>query len=81
MTGRRGRKRKQLLYDLKEKRGYWKFKEVLDRTVWRPRLGRGYGPVIRQATGINEITGFRAQSRRESLYRLLYPSPYFVNEE
>jgi hypothetical protein len=24
MTGRRGRRRKQLLYDLKEKRRYWK---------------------------------------------------------
>jgi hypothetical protein len=27
MTGRRGRRRKQLLDDLKEKRRYWKFKE------------------------------------------------------
>jgi hypothetical protein len=49
MTGRRGRKRKQLLDDLKEKRRYWKLKEeVLDRTVWRTRFGSGYGPVVRQ---------------------------------
>jgi hypothetical protein len=33
MTGRRGRRRKQLLYDLKEKKRYWKLKEeALDRT-------------------------------------------------
>jgi hypothetical protein len=33
MTGRRGRRRKQLLDDLKDRR-YWKLKEeALDRTV------------------------------------------------
>jgi hypothetical protein len=49
MTGRRGRRRKQLLDDLKEKRRYWKLKEeALDRTLWRNRFGRGYGPVVRQ---------------------------------
>jgi hypothetical protein len=33
MMGKRGRRRKQLLGDLKEKRGYWKLKEeALDRT-------------------------------------------------
>jgi hypothetical protein len=33
MTGRRGRRRKQLLDDLKEKRIYWKLKEkALDPT-------------------------------------------------
>jgi hypothetical protein len=51
MTGRRGRRCKQLLDDLKENRKYWKLKEeVLDRTLWRTRFGRGYGPVIRQTT-------------------------------
>jgi hypothetical protein len=49
MTGRRGRRRKQLLDDLKAKRKYWKLKEeALDRTLWRTRFGRGYGPVVRQ---------------------------------
>jgi hypothetical protein len=49
MKGRRGRRRKQLLDDLKEKRRYWKLKEkALDRTLWRTRFGRGYGPVVRQ---------------------------------
>jgi hypothetical protein len=29
----------------------WKMKEeALDRTLWRTRFGRGYGPVIRQTT-------------------------------
>jgi hypothetical protein len=49
MTGRRGRRRNQLLDDLKEKRRYWELKEeALDRILWRNRFGRGYGPVVRQ---------------------------------
>jgi hypothetical protein len=45
MTGRRGRRSKQLLDDLKGKRRYWKLKEeALDRTVSRIRFGRRYGP-------------------------------------
>jgi hypothetical protein len=48
MTGRRGGRRKQLLDDLKENRRYWKLKEeALDRTLWRTRFGRDYGPVVR----------------------------------
>jgi hypothetical protein len=51
MKGRRGRRRKQLLDDLKEMKRYWKLKEeALDRTLWRARFGRGYGPVVRQTT-------------------------------
>jgi hypothetical protein len=51
MTGRRGRKHKQLLDDLKEKRRYWKLKEeALDHTLWGIRFGREYGPVVRQTT-------------------------------
>jgi hypothetical protein len=51
MTGRRGRRRKQLLDDLKKKIRYWELKEeALDRTLWRTRFGRGYGPVVRQTT-------------------------------
>jgi hypothetical protein len=31
---------------LRKKRIYWKLKEeVLDRTLWRTRFGRDYGPV------------------------------------
>jgi hypothetical protein len=51
VTVRRGKRRKQLLDDLKEKRRYWKLKEeALDRTLWRTRFGRCYGPVVRQTT-------------------------------
>jgi hypothetical protein len=51
MTGRRGGRRKKVLDDLKDKRGFWKLKEeALDRTMWRTRFGRGYGPVVRQTT-------------------------------
>ena len=49
MTGRRGRRRRKLLYDLKERRGYSHLmEEALDRTVWTARFGRGFGHVIRQ---------------------------------
>jgi hypothetical protein len=49
VTGRRGKRRKQLLDDLKEKRGDWKLKEKeLGSTQWKTRFGRGYGPVVRQ---------------------------------
>jgi hypothetical protein len=34
-----------------EKKKYLKLKEeALDRTLWRTRFGRGYGPVVRQTT-------------------------------
>jgi hypothetical protein len=51
VMGRRGRRHKQLLDDLKAKRGHWKLKEnALDGTLWRIRFGRGYGPVVGEAT-------------------------------
>jgi hypothetical protein len=49
VTGRQGRRRRKLLDDLKERRGYSHLKEeALDRTVWRARFGRGFRPVVRQ---------------------------------
>jgi len=46
---RRGIRCKQLLDDLKEKRGYWKLKgEALDRTVWGTGFVSGYGSVIKK---------------------------------
>jgi len=43
VTGRRRRRRKELLNDLKEGREYWKLKEeALDRTMWRTCFERGY---------------------------------------
>ena len=51
VTGRQGRKRRKLLDDLKERRGYSHLKEeALDRTMWRARFGRGFGPVVRQTS-------------------------------
>jgi hypothetical protein len=48
VTGRRGRRRRMLLDDLKERRGYSHLKEeALDRTVWRADFGGGFGPVVR----------------------------------
>jgi hypothetical protein len=49
VTGRQGRRRRKLLDDLKERRGYSHMKEeALDRTMWRARFGRDFGPVVRQ---------------------------------
>ena len=43
VTGRRVRRRRKLLDDLKERRGYSHLKEeALDRTMWRARFGRGF---------------------------------------
>ena len=51
MTGRQVRRRMKLLDDLKERREYSDLKEeALDRTMWRARFGRVFGPVVRQAT-------------------------------
>jgi len=41
----------KLLDDLKERGGYSHLmEETLDRTMWRARFGRGFGPVVRQIT-------------------------------
>jgi hypothetical protein len=49
MTGRQGRRRGKLLDDSKDRRGYCHLKEEgLDRTMWRARFGRSFGPVVRQ---------------------------------
>jgi hypothetical protein len=51
VTGRQGRRRKQILDNLKEARRYWKLKEEAPaHNLWRTRLGRGYGPVVTQTT-------------------------------
>jgi len=48
VTERRGRRRRKMLDDLKERRGYSHLKEeALDRTMWRAHFGRGFGPVVR----------------------------------
>jgi hypothetical protein len=51
VKGRRGRRRRKLLDDHKERRGYSHLKEeALDRTMLTARFGRGFGPVVRQTT-------------------------------
>jgi hypothetical protein len=51
VRGRRGRRHRKLLDDLKERRGYSHLKEeALDHTMRRARFGRGFGPVVRQTT-------------------------------
>jgi hypothetical protein len=51
VTERRGRRRRKLLDDLKERREYSHLKEeALDRTMWRPGFGRGFRLVVRQTT-------------------------------
>jgi len=51
VTRRRGRKRKNLLDELKDRRGYCLLKEEdLDCTMWRNRFGGGFKPVVRQNT-------------------------------
>ena len=57
VTGRQGRRRRKLLDDLKERRGYSHLKEeALDRTMWRARFGRGFGPVVRQTAEWMKLT-------------------------
>jgi hypothetical protein len=57
VTERQEIRRRKLLDDLKERRGYSHLKkEALDRIMWRARFGRGFGPVVRQTTKwMNEI--------------------------
>jgi hypothetical protein len=51
VTGRRGRRRRKLLDDLRKGRECSHLtEEALDRCIWRARFGRGFGPVLRQTT-------------------------------
>jgi hypothetical protein len=63
VTGGRGRRRRKLLDDLKIKRGYSHLKEeALDRTMWRARFGRGFGPVVRQTAKLMNVSANRPSS-------------------
>jgi hypothetical protein len=51
VTGRRGRRRRKVLDNIKETRGYSHLKEeALVHNMWRARFGRDFGPVVRQST-------------------------------
>jgi len=46
---RLARRRKKLLGNIKERRGYSHLKEeALDRSMWGSHFGRGFGPVVKQ---------------------------------
>jgi hypothetical protein len=72
VTGRRERRCRKLLDDLKERRGYSHLKEeALDRSMWTDRFERGFGPVVRQtAKWMNEC---RIYSRNLRTFFLLWP--------
>jgi hypothetical protein len=51
VTRRQERRRRKLLDDFKERRGYSHLnEEALDRTMWRAHFGIGFGPVVIQTT-------------------------------
>ena len=56
VTRRQGIRSKKLLDDLKDKRGYCELnEESLDRTIWRNRFARGFGPVVWQITDDDDM--------------------------
>jgi hypothetical protein len=72
VTGRRGRRRRKLLDDLKDRRGYYHLKEeALDRTMWRVGFGRGFGPLVRQTVTCMNIA-HTVQYTLHSVYRINY---------
>jgi hypothetical protein len=72
VSERRGRRRKQLLGDLREMKEYWKMeKEVLDCTLWRTGFGSGYEPVVKVAGGDRGIHG--EERRSEGPKELIRP--------
>jgi hypothetical protein len=66
VTGRQERRRRQLLDDLKDTRGYWKLKEAaLYRTVCRTCFGRSCEPAVGQtAEWMYDVTLFFVLKRR-----------------
>jgi hypothetical protein len=69
VTGRRGRRRRKLLNDLKERRGYSQLKEeALDHSMWKARFGRGFRPVVRQTTTPHRRFGTTFLSHLSTLF-------------
>ena len=82
MTRRRGRRRKKLLDDLKDRRGYCQLKEeALDRTVWRNHFGRGFGPVVCQITDDDKMKGYwtgevcTVNGEKRNVYKIFIGKP------
>ena len=84
----RGRRHKQLLDKLLDKKSFWKLKyETTDRPLWRTRFGRDYGPKCRNTDNIFNVSYYcmtiqtaRAPStdRVPQCTNLLYP--YFIRQ-
>jgi len=84
----RGRRHKQLLDKLLDKKSFWKLKyETTDRPLWRTRFGRDYGPKCRNTDNIFNVSYYcmtiktaRATStvRVPQCTNLLYP--YFIRQ-
>ena len=67
------RRRKKLLDVLKDRRGYCELKEeAVDRTVWRNRFAKGFGPVVWQIADDDE-----SQCRKRKLGGTGYRGPAF----
>ena len=69
--GSRGRRRKQLLDDLKERRRYWNLREeALDGSVWSSGFGRGYGSVVRLQNVMRKLMQIIYSSDTAFIYTL-----------
>jgi hypothetical protein len=80
-TGRKGRRRKQLLDGLKEMRSYYNLSEnLLDRTGLKTRFGRECGPVVRRDCRIKSkfCLGFRFNSSANLCLNLNHISKIFL---
>jgi len=76
---RRGRRRRKLLDELKDMRGYSHLKEeALDRTMWRHHFGGGFGPVVGQNTEWMK-SGSRVQIQSHVVKPVLW-SPFYPTE-
>ena len=68
VTGRRGKRRRQLTDDLKEKTGHWRLtEEELDRTVWRTLFGRSCGHVRQNRKGMTEKNDLQNISKNDEV--------------
>ena len=79
VTRRRVRRRKKLLDDLKDRRGYSHLKEeALDRATWRDNFGGGFEPVVRQNTEwMNVIYNLLVCNTQGAIYFLLNSHIFF----
>ena len=78
VTERRGWRRRKLLDDLKGRRGYSLLKEeALDRSMWRVRFGRGFGPVVRQTAEWMNIALYRLLEKQKCTRYILVDETNF----